>query len=73
MKVIVVSPIEIPGLDADGKLELPDGSRVKDVLKLLRLNPARLLPVSVNGTQVRRSHPLNDGDILVLIFPLSGG
>jgi len=73
MKVKVIAPVEIQELDTDGNLELSDGSRVRDILKLLRLNPARLLPVSVNGEQAPRSHPLKDGDVVVLIFPLSGG
>jgi len=73
MNVKVIAPVEIQGLDTDGNLELPDGSRVRDILKLLRLNPARLLPVSVNGEQVSKSHQLKDGDVVVLIFPISGG
>lgn len=73
MKVKVVTPVEIRELDDEGNLDLPDGSRVRDVLKLLRLNPARLLPVSVNGKQKSGSHRLKDGDIVVFIFPLSGG
>lgn len=73
MKVNVIAPVEIQGLDADGNLHIPDGSRVRDVLKLLRLNPARLLPVSVNGEQAPRSQLLKNGDVVVLIFPLSGG
>lgn len=73
MKIKVVSPVEIRELDEGGNLEIPDGSRVRDVLKLLKLHPARLLPVSVNGEQVTGSHLLKDGDLVVLIFPLSGG
>ena len=73
MKIKVVAPVEIQELDDEGNLDLPDGSCVRDVLKLMGINPARLLPVSVNGKQVSRSHLLRDGDVVVLIFPLSGG
>ena len=73
MKIKVVAPVEIRELDQEGSLNLPDGSRVRDVLKLLMLNPARLLPVSVNGQQVPKSQRLKDGDVVVLIYPLSGG
>ena len=73
MRIKVVSPVAIHELDENGSLEIPDGSRVRDVLKLLKMSPARLLPVSVNGIQVKRSHPLSEGDVLVLIYPLSGG
>jgi len=73
MKIKVIAPVEIQELDKEGELDLPDGSRVRDVFKLMGLNPARLLPASVNGKQVSRSHLLRDGDVVVLIFPLSGG
>jgi sulfur carrier protein ThiS len=73
MKVKVVAPVEIQELDKEENLDLPDGSRVRDVLIILKMNPARLIPVSVNGKQVSGSHCLKDGDIVVLVFPLSGG
>ena len=73
MKIKVVAPVEIQKLDDEGNLDMPDGSCVRDVLKLMGINPARLLPVSVNGKQVSRSHLLRDSDVVVLIFPLSGG
>lgn len=73
MIVKVIAPVEIKELDGDGNLELSEGSRVRDILKLLKINPARLLPVSVNGEQASRSQLLNDGDVVVLIFPISGG
>jgi len=73
MKVKVVAPVEIQELDNEENLDLPEGSCVRDVLKLLKLNPARLLPVSVNGRQVSGFQELKDGDVVVLVFPLSGG
>jgi molybdopterin converting factor small subunit len=73
VKVKVIAPFPIRGLDPDDWLELSDGSRVKDVLKGSGLNPVRLLPVFVNGHQVKKSHALKDGDIVVFLYPLSGG
>ena len=75
MKVRVITPFGINGLDATGMLEVPDGTRVKDVLKRAK-SIARILmvlPVMVNGKQVKATHILNDGDTLVLVFPISGG
>jgi sulfur carrier protein ThiS len=75
LKVRVVAPFGISGLDATGMLEVPDGTRVKDVLKSAK-SIARILmvlPVMVNGKQVKATHILNDGDTLVLVFPISGG
>jgi hypothetical protein len=75
MKIQVIAPFEIQGLDADGFIELPPGTRVRDVLK--RTKPiVRFfvgMPVMVNGKQVKKSCELQDGDVLMFLFPLSGG
>jgi sulfur carrier protein ThiS len=73
MKVKVIAPFPVRGLDQEDCLEMRAGSRVKDVLKGSGLNPARVLPVFVNGEQVKKSHILKDGDIVVFLYPLSGG
>ena len=73
MKVKVIAPFSIRGLDKEDWLEVSEGSRVRDVLKGTGLNPARLLPVFVNGQQVKKSHILKEGDIIVFLYPLSGG
>ena len=73
MKVKIIAPFPIRGLDQDDWLEMSDGSRVRDVLKGSGFNPARLLPVFVNGQQVKKRQLLKDGDIIVFLYPLSGG
>jgi len=73
MKVKIIAPFPIQGLDREDCLEMREGSRVKDVLKGSGLNLARLLPVFVNGQQVKKSHILKEGDIIVFLYPLSGG
>jgi sulfur carrier protein ThiS len=73
MKIKVIAPFPIRSLDPEGCLEMSEGSRVKDVLKGSGLNPARLLPVFVNGQQVKKSYILKDGDLIVFLYPLSGG
>jgi len=75
MKVKVIAPFEIPGLDADDWLEVPQDTHITDILKLAKTtHPVRqLLPVSVNGKLVRKSYKLRENDILIFLFPLSGG
>ena len=59
---------------ADGSLEVPDGTRVRDVLRRAHAPLyTAVLPVSVNGQQVSRSQRLKDGDVLIVITPISGG
>ncbi|MGZ8686796.1 MAG: molybdenum cofactor biosynthesis protein [Gaiellaceae bacterium] len=56
------------------ELELPDGACVTDVWPALELGdePAGLL-LAVNRAYVARDAPLNDGDEVALIPPVSGG
>ena len=75
IRVELVAPFELKGLDPGGCIELPDGARVSDLLKRVRGLPpyARLMPVAVNGEQAKRSQRLKDGDIVLFILPASGG
>ena len=74
IKVKVIAPFLIPGQAEDGFLELPDGARVQDVFRRAHAPlVTHLFPVSINGKQASRSQKLNDGDLLVVITPISGG
>lgn len=75
MKVKIIAPFEIPGLDVDDQLEVPPGTSIRDILKLAKTNQPlpHLLPVSVNGKMVRKSYRLKENDVLIFIFPFSGG
>ena len=55
--------------------ELPDGSTVRDVLRLIRCSPvkAKLLLVSVNGERSSLGLELHDGDVVGFFFPATGG
>ncbi len=75
IRVKLVAPFELDGIDSDDCVELPDGARVKDLLRRVHGLPfyARFLPMAVNGDQVKSSHRLKDGDMVVFIMPVSGG
>jgi len=74
MRVKLIAPFDIPEKAADGSLEIPEGARVRDVLRRARAPFfTAVLPVSVNGRQVARSYRLKEGDVLILITPISGG
>ncbi len=75
MRIKVISPFEVRGLAEDGTLELKEGARVRDLLRrsLPAALYATLVPVSVNGRQVQPAHRLQDGDLVVILMPISGG
>jgi len=74
---------DLLGCERD-KLELPSGSRVEDVLRLLRARASNsltagqsgvwsALAVAVNREYAGASTELADGDELALLPPVSGG
>ncbi len=62
-------------LDERSWAELPEGSTVRDALRLVRCSPvkAKLLLVSVNGERSSLDRQLREGDVLGFFFPVSGG
>lgn len=62
-------------LDARSWAEMPEGSTVGDVLKLIKCSPvrAKILLVSVNGERAKLGRVLDDGDVVGFFSPVSGG
>ena len=77
MRVKVLPPhcCDRSALDERSWAELPEGSTVKDVLRLVRCSPlkAKLLLVSVNGVRSSLDRELREGDVVGFFFPISGG
>ena len=77
MRVKILPPhgCDRSALDARSWAELPEGSRVRDALRLIRCSPlrAKLLLVSVNGERSSPERVLRDGDVVGFFFPVSGG
>ncbi len=61
------------------RLDLPPGSRVKDLERLLGkrspqiAGPLESVTFAVNNEYVDRDSELQDGDVVALISPISGG
>lgn len=62
-------------LDERSWAEMPEGSTVADILKLIKCGPvkAKILLVSVNGERAKLGHELHDGDVVGFFSPVSGG
>lgn len=77
MKIKILPPrgCDRSALDERSWAELPEGSTVGDVLRLIKCSPikAKLLLVSVNGEHVRLGQVLKDGDVVGFFSPVSGG
>lgn len=77
MKIKVFPPLgcDRSALDERSWVEMPEGSRVSDVLRVIKCNPlkAKLLLVSVNGERAKLGQKLSDGDVVGFFSPVSGG
>ena len=77
MRVKVFPPhgCDRSALDAKSWMEIPEGSTVGDVLKIIKCSPvrAKILLVSVNGEHSKLSRDLKDGDVVGFFSLVSGG
>ena len=77
MRVKILPPhgSDRSALDERSWGELPEGSTVRDALRLVRCGPlkAKLLLVSVNGERCTMERELHEGDVVGFFFPVSGG
>lgn len=77
IKVKICAPpfFDVSALDERGWVELPDGSRLCDALKVIRMPraAARLLLVSVNGVRAAGDAALSDGDVVGFFWLAAGG
>lgn len=53
--------------------EVPEGSRVEDILRSLGITPEEVAICLVNGRDAKEQHSLEDGDIIALFPPVGGG
>ena len=77
MKVKILPPrgCDRSALDERSWAELPEGSTVGDVLRIIKCSPvkAKLLLVSVNGEHAKLGQVLREGDVVGFFSPVSGG
>ncbi len=75
VKVLPPAGCDRSALDDRSWTEMPEGSTVNDVLRLIKCSPvkAKVLLVSVNGERAKLSKELRDGDVVGFFSLVSGG
>ncbi len=77
IKVRVYAPgfINHDAIDQDGFVKLDDNVTVKQLFRKMKVSPlARMFVVSfVNYEPAKMNATLKDGDVVSLMFPVSGG
>ena len=77
MRVKIFVPIGCDRTIVDDRswAEIPEGSTVRDVLRMIKCSPAKakILLVSVNGERAKLGFELHEGDVLGFFSLVSGG
>lgn len=77
MRIKILPPYgsDRSALDERSWAQMPEGSTVRDALKLVHCPPlkAKLLLMSVNGERCELDRILHDGDVVGFLFPMTGG
>ena len=65
----------LPRENAGGSvtLEVPEGTRVRDLLQRLAIPPEKPRIIFLNGTHARGDEPLKEGDRVGAFPPVAGG
>jgi len=53
--------------------EIPDGSKIEDLIRFLNLPASKLGMVAVDGRLVKAGHRLNNGSVVRIFQPIFGG
>lgn len=75
VKVIPPAGCDRSALDERSWVDLPEGSTVGDVLKIIKCSPvkAKILMVSVNGERRSLNSELHEGDVVGFFSLVTGG
>ncbi len=73
LKLLLSYREHLPKGHGSGKLELPPGSTIGQVLARLQIPLSEPKIILLNGRQAETNQVLNDGDLLIVFPPLEGG
>ncbi len=70
----LIAPFALKNISANGEITVPDGTRLRKLLRLAGVPLYGLvMPVVVNGKFESKSYRLQDGDLVVFVMPFRGG
>jgi molybdopterin converting factor small subunit len=75
IKIEILGLLHIPGLKNNSFIEIKDASFISDLyteLKILKDHQKFIIPF-INGTEVRKSAQIKDGDTVKFFLPTGGG
>jgi hypothetical protein len=75
VRIEILGLLHIKGVKNNSFLEIKDGSAISDLyneLNILKDHQKFIIPF-INGTEVRKSATINDGDTVKIFLPTGGG
>jgi sulfur carrier protein ThiS len=75
VKIELLGLLHIKGVKNNSFIEVKDGSTISDIyneLNILKDHQRFIIPF-INGTEVRKSSIINEGDIIKIFLPTGGG
>jgi sulfur carrier protein ThiS len=75
VKIELLGLLHIKGIKNNSFIEVKDGSTISDIyneLNILKDHQRFIIPF-INGTEVRKSTNVNEGDIIRIFLPTGGG
>jgi len=60
-------------MGSDRTVTIPDKGTIRNALEALAINPQAWYVYSINGDHAKADAPLHEGDVLMIIPPISGG
>ena len=75
VKVEIVGLLHIKGIKSNSFVEITEGSVISDLyneLKILKDHQKFIIPF-INGSEVRKSAQVSDGDTVKIFLPTGGG
>jgi molybdopterin converting factor small subunit len=75
VKIELLGLVHLKGVKNNSLIEVKEGSTIADLydeLKILKDHQKFITPF-INGTEVRKSSELNDGDTVKIFLPTGGG
>jgi len=75
VKIELLGLLHLKGIKNNSFVEIKNGSTISDLYNELNIlkDHQKFVTSFINGTEVRKSAPINDGDTVKIFLPTGGG
>ena len=75
VKIELLGLLHLKGIKNNSFVEVKEGSTIADLYNELNIlkDPQKFITPFINGTEVRKSSEINEGDTIKIFLPTGGG